>query len=63
MENCTLLTDELRDLYDAENQIVKALPKVVHAVIYGELSARVTSARESNTFVDDAEGAGVPSRD
>jgi len=32
-----LLVDELRDLYDAENQLVKALPKVAAAVSSSEL--------------------------
>ncbi len=34
-----LLIDEMRDLYDAEKQLVKALPKVVKASSNSELSA------------------------
>jgi ferritin-like metal-binding protein YciE len=34
-----LLIDEMRDLYDAEKQLVKALPKVVKATSNSELSA------------------------
>ena len=36
-----LLTDELRDLYDAEKQLVKALPKVAKAVTDTELKQGV----------------------
>jgi ferritin-like metal-binding protein YciE len=32
-----LLVDELRDLYDAENQLIKALPKVAAAISSSEL--------------------------
>ena len=32
-----LLTEELRDLYDAEKQLVRALPKVAKAVTDKEL--------------------------
>lgn len=34
-----LLVDELKDLYDAENQLVKALPKMVKAATNPELKA------------------------
>ena len=42
-----LLTDELRDLYDAEKQLVKALPKVAKAVTDTELSRGFSSTLRS----------------
>ena len=36
-----ILIDELRDLYSAENQLVKALPKVVKAISNPEMKANV----------------------
>ncbi len=41
-----LLIDEMRDLYGAEKQLVKALPKVVKASSNSELSAAVESHLE-----------------
>ena len=36
-----ILIDELRDLYSAENQLVKALPKVVKSISSPEMKANV----------------------
>ncbi|MGA7521677.1 MAG: ferritin-like domain-containing protein [Acidobacteriaceae bacterium] len=36
-----LLTDELRDLYSAENQLTKALPKVAKTATNGELKRAI----------------------
>jgi len=41
-----LLIDEMRDLYDAEKQLVKALPKVVKASRNAELSEAVAAHLE-----------------
>jgi ferritin-like metal-binding protein YciE len=41
-----LLIDEMRDLYDAEKQLVKALPKVVKASSNSELSEAVAEHLE-----------------
>ena len=41
-----LLIDEMRDLYDAEKQLVKALPKVIKAAANAELRAAVESHLE-----------------
>ena len=41
-----LLIDEMKDLYDAEKQLVKALPKVVKASSNAELSAAVENHLE-----------------
>lgn len=41
-----LLIDEMRDLYDAEKQLVKALPKVVKASSNSELSGAVAQHLE-----------------
>jgi len=41
-----LLVDEMRDLYDAEKQLVKALPKVVKASTNSELSEAVAAHLE-----------------
>lgn len=38
-----LFVDELRDLYSAENQLVKALPKVAAAVSSSELKKTITA--------------------
>ena len=35
-----LLIDELKDLYSAEKQIIRALPKIIKAVSSPELQAR-----------------------
>ncbi len=37
-----LYVDELRDLYNAENQLVKALPKMAEAASSAELEAGFT---------------------
>ncbi len=41
-----LLIDEMKDLYDAEKQLVKALPKVVKASSNAELSAAIENHLE-----------------
>jgi ferritin-like metal-binding protein YciE len=41
-----LLNDEMRDLYDAEKQLVKALPKVIKAASNPELSEAITKHLE-----------------
>jgi|HubBroStandDraft_5_1064220.scaffolds.fasta_scaffold212641_2 ferritin-like metal-binding protein YciE len=41
-----LLIDEMKDLYDAEKQLVKALPKVIKAAANAELRAAVESHLE-----------------
>jgi len=41
-----LLIDEMRDLYDAEKQLVKALPKVVKVSSNSELSSAIESHLE-----------------
>ncbi|MDQ2900244.1 MAG: ferritin-like domain-containing protein [Acidobacteriota bacterium] len=42
----TLLTEELRDLYDAEKQLVKALPKLAKASSSNDLRAAFTAHLE-----------------
>src|SRR5258708_33489231 len=41
-----LLIDELKDLYSAEKQIVRALPKIIKAVSTPELQQRLSSHLE-----------------
>jgi ferritin-like metal-binding protein YciE len=41
-----LLIDELKDLYSAEKQIVRALPKIIRAVTSSELQAGLTTHLE-----------------
>ena len=41
-----LYVDELKDLYDAENQIIKALPKMIDAASSEELQNALTEHLE-----------------
>src|SRR6476660_6634884 len=42
----TLFEQELKDVYDAEKQILKALPKIIKAVTNAELKHSLTSHLE-----------------
>src|SRR5215472_1848064 len=54
----TLFLDELKDLYDAEHQLVKALPKLAEAASDPGLKAAIQAhLRETETHVSRAERA------
>jgi|ERR1700722_6258219 len=54
-----LLEDELKDLYSAENQILKALPKIIGKVSSTELKTALSKhLRETEGHVDRLEQAG-----
>jgi ferritin-like metal-binding protein YciE len=54
----TLFLNELKDLYDAEHQLVKALPKLAAAATDPELKAAIQKhLRETETHVARAERA------
>jgi ferritin-like metal-binding protein YciE len=62
-----ILTDQIKDLYDAEKQLVKALPKLAQAASCGELSEAITShLTETQTHVSRLEevfnALGIPSK-
>ena len=44
-----LYIDELKDIFDAENQLVKALPKMAKAADIGEASRRIRIASGTNS--------------
>jgi ferritin-like metal-binding protein YciE len=54
----TMLVDEVRDLYDAEQQLVKALPKMAKAASSGDLRAAIEGhLTETEGHVDRLEKA------
>jgi hypothetical protein len=45
-----LFVDELKDIYSAETQLVKALPKMAKAAVSDELKKRKATLSASNRF-------------